>query len=92
TRERDVLGRLGGEEFAVLITACSFQKAQELAERLRAEVNRLPRPDGVLSISMGVAQFRAGETLEQLLGRADQAMLRAKRNGRNRIELDGSII
>ncbi|OJX68539.1 diguanylate cyclase [Magnetospirillum sp. 64-120] len=93
-REVDVLGRMGGEEFAVLLPQTGLDGARQLAERLRQAVAsiRLPLVDGVLktSISLGVACRAPGDThFDHVLGRADRAMYRAKEGGRDRIELDG---
>lgn len=94
-REVDVLGRMGGEEFAVLLPQTGLDGACQLAERLRAAVAgiRLPLADGVLktSISLGVACRSGGDThFDHVLGRADRAMYRAKESGRDRIEIDKS--
>lgn len=92
-REVDVLGRMGGEEFAVLLPQTGLDGARQLAERLRQAVAdiRLPLGEGVLkaSISLGVACRGDGDThFDHLLGRADRAMYRAKDAGRDRIEVD----
>lgn len=87
TRAQDLVGRLGGEEFAVLITTCPLSTAITLAERLRQEVGGIPLPDGRVSVSLGVAELSPGETLATLLERADCAMLDAKQNGRDRVSV-----
>ena len=91
---RDVAARLGGEEFAVLLPQTSLNGAAAVAEQIRGTVaqGRICRPDGNESIgqvtlSVGVAIAKAGDTLEALLERADAAMYSAKRAGRNRIGL-----
>lgn len=93
---RDVAARLGGEEFAVLLPQTSLTGAAAVAEQIRGTVaqGRICRPDGNESIgqvtlSVGVALARAGDTLEALLERADAAMYTAKRAGRNRVSLAG---
>ncbi|PMX32366.1 GGDEF-domain containing protein, partial [Pseudomonas sp. FW301-21B01] len=53
--------------------------------RLRGAIAALERPDGYLSASFGVAEHRRGENIMVLLDRADQALLRAKHSGRNRV-------
>ena len=88
-REIDVLGRMGGEEFAVLLPQTPLDGAIQLAERLRAAVAavRLPLAEGCLriTISLGVACRTAGDTqFDHLLGRADRAMYQSKQAGRNR--------
>lgn len=80
-----VIGRLGGEEFAVLIGTPGPQRAAELADTLRILVATILRPDGFLTASFGVAHRRPNESAIELLDRADEALLRAKHAGRNRV-------
>jgi diguanylate cyclase (GGDEF)-like protein len=84
-RGSDVFGRLGGEEFCVLLPDQGEDKASALAERLRGLLAAVPRPDGQLTVSAGIAGMRAGESVMQTLHRADLAMLQAKQSGRNRV-------
>lgn len=88
-RETDKLGRWGGEEFLVLAPHTDAPSAETLAERLRRVVAqaRFERA-GPLTISLGVATCQAGEQLEQLEERVDQAMYAAKQAGRNRVVAD----
>ncbi|MCB8875061.1 diguanylate cyclase [Acidisoma silvae] len=87
-----LIGRYGGEEFVLLLPDMAVAAAWALAERLRAAVLRMTaesegRPMSV-SISIGLASAAAGdEGLDRLLPRADQALYRAKANGRNRVEV-----
>ena len=94
-REYDHLGRYGGEEFLAVLPNCTAEVAREVAERVRQSVAEravLTDPTRVeLTVSIGVAQWRANEELPQVLERADLALYRAKDRGRNRVELeDGS--
>ena len=82
---RDVFGRLGGEEFCVLLPDQGEDQAQTLARRLRTLLAAVPRPDGPLTVSAGVAGMRNGETVAQTLHRADLAMLKAKQAGRDTV-------
>ena len=85
-RPGDVVGRIGGEEFAILLPGADEESACATAERLRAAVADSRGAATTLSISVGVAVRRNEATLEALLARADAALTAAKRNGRNRVE------
>jgi diguanylate cyclase (GGDEF)-like protein len=88
-RSTDRLGRLGGEEFIVLlISLAGVDAARVVAERLREAVaahdwNRVV-PGLSLTTSLGVAVFERGDTVETLIARADRALYAAKDSGRNR--------
>jgi diguanylate cyclase (GGDEF)-like protein len=94
-RETDLLGRLGGEEFGVLLPETDLAGAAELAERLRAgiAVTRVTAVDGddvTLSVSIGCADVGpTDESIDCVLARADVALYRAKNTGRNRVEVSG---
>mgnify|MGYP006272547573 FL=1 len=83
-RETDHFGRWGGEEFLILTGHVDRAGALHLAERIREVVADRPfRVAGTVTVSLGVAEFREGESLEHLEERADEALYTAKRNGRN---------
>jgi diguanylate cyclase (GGDEF)-like protein/PAS domain S-box-containing protein len=90
-RDWDILGRMGGEEFAVLLPETDAQQALLVAERLRQAVASTPVPvgDGVsvsLTVSIGVATMREGDgDVHALLSRADAALYRAKDTGRDKV-------
>lgn len=92
-RTSDHAGRIGGEEFLVILSETDLEGAQMFAERLRASVAGTPIqvPAGPLlavTCSLGVAQRSAGDLDHgALLARADAALYRAKQLGRNRVEL-----
>lgn len=97
-RRGDFAGRLGGEEFAVLLPGAAAEDAVPLADRLREEVARSPAQSDVgpirITVSIGVAVFD-GSGASRLLERADEALYRAKSSGRNRVclaELDGPAV
>lgn len=89
SRDEDLLCRSGGEEFLMLLPATPLEDAVHVAERLRAfvdDIRDMPGP-GHITISLGVAYWAPGkESLDALLKRADDALYRAKRAGRNRTE------
>ncbi len=90
-REVDVVARIGGEEFAVLLPSTDLPRAAVVAERLRAAVAaQVVHFDGArirYTVSAGVASLDDGEGgIDLLLKRADQALYAAKRAGRNRVE------
>ncbi|MFD2365631.1 diguanylate cyclase domain-containing protein [Pseudoduganella sp. GCM10020061] len=91
-RETDAAARLGGDEFAVLLDDVpDRQVAQNVAEKLVAAMQVPFRVGGrelAVSTSIGVAFFQDGMASDDLVQRADQAMYRAKRAGRNRYEID----
>ena len=82
-RAEDQLGRLGGEEFLVLLPDTDGDAATHMAERVRAEVASAPSPVPV-TVSIGLATW-AGETAEEFLQRADEALYAAKEAGRDRV-------
>jgi len=87
-RDSDVIGRMGGEEFAVLLPDSDLGHSMQVAERLRAAIANTPIPwEGVeltLTSSFGVAQLSGpDDTFDALLSRADRALYGAKRAGRN---------
>jgi diguanylate cyclase (GGDEF)-like protein len=91
TRFRRALGRLGGEEFIAVLPGTEIDGALRCAERVRAAVARRPvEKDLQITVSAGVAEYRCGESIPELLTRADQAMYAAKRSGRNRVRVSAA--
>jgi len=87
-RAQDVVARIGGEEFALLLPETDRPGALGLADRLRLAVAglRLGNGDATMTISLGVSDIRPGETtVDAALHRADQALYRAKAAGRNQV-------
>ena len=91
-RTLDVIGRTGGEEFAVVLPDTTLEAGYAFAERLREAVAATPVPGveaGVtITVSIGAAQAWRGESLESAMQRADAALYAAKREGRNRVGLE----
>ncbi len=82
-RGSDIVGRVGGEEFACLLPDTGKEAAVHVAEKIRQAIAR-PRPDTpCCSISLGVAEYSPGDTPETLFQRADQALYAAKAAGRD---------
>jgi diguanylate cyclase len=89
-----VAARVGGEEFAVLMQGAALSGAQKLAEKIRTTIagSRIRRKDsqesiGQITVSLGVAALRDGDSAEGWLERADQALYASKLAGRNRVTL-----
>lgn len=91
-RGSDTFGRIGGEEFLLIMPETDLPAAEEMAERICQVVEQSAvawHGDPVrCTISIGVAQLRRGEDADSLILRADAALYRAKANGRNRVETD----
>ncbi|TML23303.1 MAG: GGDEF domain-containing protein [Actinobacteria bacterium] len=90
-RDVDVPGRIGGEEFAILLPETDAAGAVAVAERVRRSLRALrptPERSGAVTASFGVAQLTPGETGDELLRRADVALYRAKSEGRNTVTVE----
>jgi two-component system cell cycle response regulator len=94
-RQIDTVARMGGEEFLVVMPDARFDIALRVAERLRQAVaddavsdTRAPGGRIAVTISIGVALARQGDTADMLIQRADAALYRAKQSGRNRVEAE----
>lgn len=88
-RTTDVFGRVGGEEFAVLLPETDLQSTVLIAERIRRRISDLRVERGgelSLTISIGASAWHPGETsIEHMMERADQGLYKAKKEGRNRV-------
>ncbi|MDY7114871.1 sensor domain-containing diguanylate cyclase [Halomonas sp. SSL-5] len=86
-RQHDHLVRMGGEEFMVVLPGIARYEGWRAMERLRLRLAATPleEPPLTLTLSAGVTEFTAGESADAVMERADQALYRAKREGRNRV-------
>jgi diguanylate cyclase (GGDEF)-like protein len=85
-RDTDSFGRYGGEEFLLMLPETSIDEAYRMAERVRVSVEKMrfdTFPDLATSVSIGVAEYRLGESIAQTVARADEALYLAKSGGRN---------
>lgn len=89
-RDTDILGRYGGDEFLQILPDTDIKGAVMHAERLRVYAHFLDFQKILaqkhISLSIGIAQYRSGEKIPDLISRADSALYRAKQHGRNRVE------
>jgi diguanylate cyclase (GGDEF)-like protein len=90
-RPEDAIGRIGGEEFAILFTGLTLTSATPIADRLRRQLQaeRFATDSGPAGVTMsvGLASLDAGRNVDSALRLADAALYAAKRKGRNRIEV-----
>jgi diguanylate cyclase (GGDEF)-like protein len=86
SRKDDLVFRWGGEEFVILLPRTSLETAMQIAETIRAAVARITIP-GLprFTVSIGVARHNQGESIDELFKRVDDALYRAKNDGRNKV-------
>jgi methyl-accepting chemotaxis protein len=91
-RETDIFGRIGGEEFAILMENCDKKKLWKIAEKIREEIAKCSvKYDELIikcTISIGAYVAEKGENIETILKRADELLYKAKENGRDRVEIN----
>ncbi len=97
-RGNDYVARFGGEEFTVILPKTPLLGAMTVAENIRTSFSQLklerkgkPEQLGTITVSIGAAQYRQGESIETLISRADQALYYAKNNGRNRVATESEV-
>ena len=91
-RDRDIVARYGGEEFVIFLADVDIDSAKAVAERLRETIAalRIPSDDGRIvnfTISIGISSSQISDNIDTLIKTADEALYKAKQNGRNRVEL-----
>lgn len=93
-RKVDYFGRYGGEEFMLIMSDTTLAGALVKAERLRADIESARfhdiDPKLIQTVSIGITEYRRGESIDQIQLRADKAMYKAKAKGRNRVEADSA--
>ncbi len=92
-RANTIVARIGGEEFCILLPGVEIEDARKIAERLRKiiENREIKLEDGTsikVTASFGVTQVKMGDTVKSILERADKALYKAKRKGKNRVEVE----
>jgi diguanylate cyclase (GGDEF)-like protein len=89
-RTNDAIGRLGGEEFGILLPATALEGGREVVERLRTRLKAVPStklpPSAGLSVSIGITELSREDLPERIMSRADLALYAAKTSGRDRTE------
>lgn len=91
-RDVDLLGRMGGEEFAIFLVGAELNLALAIAERVRLAISDIQfKPQGThhaLSVSIGVYTLKDNKSFAEVYNASDRLLYRAKNNGRNRVEFD----
>ncbi len=87
-RSTDILARIGGEEFAIMLPSTAAEDAERLAQRIRQDLRRAAFESAPLTVSIGISSLNpTTRNMARLLSRADDAMYEAKRSGKNRVVL-----
>lgn len=87
-RSQDYVFRYGGEEFAILFCGTSLTEATQVLERIRLEIKRYNFPQvGKVSVSIGLTEFRIGDSPKQFIEHADRALYQSKDQGRDRLTI-----
>ena len=82
----DVVARWGGEEFVILLRSCGLDDGLATGEKLRGQIADIVLVDvGQVTVSIGAAELQHDDTLDSWLARADEALYKAKRSGRNAV-------
>ena len=93
-RSNDIIGRMGGEEFAAVLSGTSIEEAEKIFNGIRQAFSDIEHPSGKqkfsVTLSCGIAEFPARKTSVELLEAADKALYTAKNSGRNLVRLDSA--
>lgn len=85
-RSTDMVGRWGGEEFMIICPETTMEGGKQLAEKIQSVIERHDFPHiHTMTCSFGISESREGDRIENVVGRADSALYRAKEEGRNRV-------
>ena len=88
-RKSDIFGRVGGEEFAIILHNADKNTALQIAEKIRKKINNISVKfhDKIINItvSLGVAVLKDKDTLDSLFNKSDEALYASKQNGRNQV-------
>ncbi len=88
-RNTDIFARWGGEEFVILFKSTNLEDAKLVSEKLRDGVSKLKHElAGNITASFGLTQYKYGDTLTKMFKRCDDALYKAKANGRDRVEVN----
>ena len=90
-REIDVLARIGGEEFAIILPNTGLQTAAEVAERCRSSIHQATFVCGQVTASFGVADSHKNDSKEDIYRRADESLYQAKQQGRNQVVMTSTV-
>ena len=95
-RDTDIAGRYGGEEFIIILPQADLSSALVVAERIRSIIESAEMKDSggnvfAITVSQGLSGWERGEDAHSLISRADEALYKAKENGRNRVEISPGL-
>jgi polar amino acid transport system substrate-binding protein len=87
-RNTDTLGRWGGEEFMIICPETTIDGGEQLAQKIKSVIENFNFPNiHTMTCSFGISEIHSGDRIENVVGRADRALYRAKEEGRNRISI-----
>jgi len=88
-RQNDYISRWGGEEFLVMFTSISIEKATALTERIRNSINShvfmIAGKENTVTLTFGISDYHVGDSIDRVIKRADDALYKGKNSGRNKV-------